>query len=130
MVGNVRNEKSFFSMLLIWTSVVLQWIGALLLAGGAIVIAVALTRKVDSVNWIALFLGGAALSANLGAVCLILGHRKRSCRDLPVNSLPLYAEAGNAPAIPVADEMAQSEDVCTLFSDFINQPSTHVKIVR
>jgi hypothetical protein len=133
MGGSVPKENMVFSTLL-WASAVLQGIGAALLAGGTIVTIITIIKKVDGFNWIVFLLGGAVLSANLGLVCLLLGYRKRSRRDLSVNiQLPACAESGfrrSVPTVPAADRTVQSETASTLFSNFPNRPRTQLKIVR
>jgi hypothetical protein len=122
MVGNVPKGKPYFSVPLIWASVVLQVIGAVLLACGTIVTGLALIQKVDSFYWIVFLLGGAILSANLGFVCLLLGYRKHPCKDLSANiQLPACVEPGLEEVhllYPLPNRSAPSVSTATLFSNF------------
>jgi hypothetical protein len=130
-----RNEKPHkFSSLLVWASVVLQGMGAFLLACGTIVTALAFINKIDKFHWIIILLSGAILSANLGLVCLILGNRKIPARGLPQNiQLPLSREPAfrrDTSSAVAADRSRQRTAVSTNFPNPGTPSQSQLKVIR
>jgi hypothetical protein len=136
MVNSIQKEKpSLLYNTLVWASVILQGIGAFLLACGAILTIIFFIRKIDNFNWTVILLCGAILSANLGLMCLILAGKQISEKRLVQNvSMPVSQKSGFGRSAPCAAVTSESVPDTTAPEIFVSALEKHrrpgLKIAR